>query len=240
MISPGSVATLTGCAVTASGTLTGTSFTVGSVPASTYVITVTGSSGDFAQATFTVIGPTIVLTPTSGPAGLVVTVNGNNFAPADYGLGCTIAGTAVAALPVPACTVSGSGTLTASSFTVDTVAPGAYTITVTGNSGDFGQATFVVSTASPTITLTPNSGPAGITVTVTGSGFAPADAAAACTFSPASVAILIGCTVTASGSLTGSSFTVGNVAAGTYTIRVQGSTGDVAQASFTVKAKHYS
>jgi len=230
-ITPAVVATAPACTVTASGTLTASSFTVGNVPAGTYVITVTGLTGDFAQATFTVIGPSITLTPSSGPAGLVVTVNGNNFATGDAGA-CTITPAVVAT--APACTVTASGTLTASSFTVGSVATGTYTITVTGITGDFVQASFTVSTASPTIALTPNSGPVGITVTVTGSGFAPADVGV-CTITPAVVATAPACTVTASGTLTASSFTVGNVAAGTYTITVQGSTGDVAQASFTVQ-----
>ncbi len=59
------------------------SFTVASVSPGTYVVQVQGSTGDSASATFTVKGPTITLSPTSGPAGINVAITGSGFNPAD-------------------------------------------------------------------------------------------------------------------------------------------------------------
>ena len=61
------------------------------------------------------------------------------------------------------------GVLTLFHFNVGNVAAGPYTITVTGNTGDKGQAAFIVT--GPSITLTPNTGPAGTTPTLAGTGF---------------------------------------------------------------------
>src|SRR5208337_891526 len=83
----------------------------------------------------------------------------------------------------------------------------------------------------PHITLSPTSGPVTTPVSVTGSGFATGDAGL-CSYSqsPATPILFtsVSCTITASGALTGSSFTVANTATpGTYLVQVKGSSGDI-------------
>ena len=117
-------------------------------------------AGDSATETFTVTSttPAITLSPNSGPVGtLNVAVSGNGFALSDTT--CTISGAPVSA--PGACAIAG-GVLTLFHFNVANVAPGAYTVTVKGNqAGDSGTAAFIVT--APSITLTPNTGPAGTT-----------------------------------------------------------------------------
>ena len=204
------------------------SFVVSNISPGAYVITLSGSGGDSAQAFFTVSsGASIVLHPTSGGVGITVTVTGSGFRTDDSS--CTITGSG-SIVTGTACSITlGTGTATGS-FVVASVSPAAYTITLTGNQGDSGTATFSV-TSGPSIVLSPSSGAIGATVTVTGSGFLPADSSCALSGTPVTGG---SCIITAgSGSPTGT-FTVGAAAAGSYTVTLSGSGGDSAQAGFTV------
>ena len=92
---------------------------------------------------------------------------------------CSISGTGGVVTSPAACAVAGgTGVITAfTAFNVGNVAPGAYTVTVKGDqAGDSATATFTVTSTTPTITLTPNSGPVGtLNVAVSGNGFALSD-----------------------------------------------------------------
>ena len=105
------------------------------------------------------------------------------------------------------CTVTNAGTLS-TSFAVFGVAPGTYTVTVTAaNAGDQASASFTV--IGPTITLNPNSGPRGVSVSVSGSGFNTADTS--CQISGTIVSgSPVGCAVNAisGGSLSPQGFTI--------------------------------
>ena len=91
---------------------------------------------------------------------------------------------------------------------------------------------FAFSPLSASISLNPSSGSAGSTVQVSGSGFSTADSS--CSISGTPVAAET-CSVSG-GALTGT-FTVANVATGSYTIVVNGSPGgDSVSPSFTVTA----
>ena len=86
--------------------------------------------------------------------------------------------------------------------------------------------------ATPSISLNPNSGSAGSTISVSGSSFSTADSS--CSISGSAVASQT-CSVSG-GALTGT-FTVANVATGSYSILVAGSPGgDSVSVSFTVTA----
>ena len=139
------------------GVLTSAStFTVTAEPnPGTYTITITGGqANDIATTTFTVTGPHIALSPTSGFAGTAGSIFGGGFYTNDA---CT-----PASVTAPAGVLSGAtcsmtnGQITSATFTVSSTAPlGTYTITVTGSHGDFATATFTVIPFAPTISVSP-------------------------------------------------------------------------------------
>ncbi len=211
------------------GVLTG-SFTVATVLAGSYSVTVTGSpAGDSASASFTVNGvvlPSVAFNPTSSASGSTVDVSGSDFSSTDTS--CSLSGTVIAS---QTCSVSG-GTLTGA-FTVAAIVSGSYSVTVTGNpSGDSATGSFTVSTGTTTISLSlnPTTAPGGSTVDVSGSGFSSSDTS--CSLSGGAVESET-CSVS-SGTLTGS-FLVASVGAGVYTITAIGSPADDgASVSFTI------
>ncbi|MGA8856185.1 MAG: hypothetical protein WB643_03355, partial [Candidatus Bathyarchaeia archaeon] len=148
------------CRIGSGGTsLTGTFFVVANVATgSSYTVTVQGTLGDSASATFTVaapvVGAAIFLSPSDGPINTKVTVTGKGFPSLDSTCILSASATLFSGSPAPTCSIS-SGTITGS-FTVATGAvPGAITVTVTSSSGPpAGQAseTFIVD-ATPTLTL---------------------------------------------------------------------------------------
>src|SRR5208282_866162 len=96
---------------------------------------------------------------------------------------------------------------------------------------------FVVTTTVPSLTLTPNSGPVLLGVSMTGSGFNTGDAGACASVlsTPSNIVAAPTCTITNTGQLITSSFTVSSGASpGIYIVTVKGSTGDFATAAFTV------
>jgi len=81
------------------------------------------------------------------------------------------------------------------------------------------------------IYLSPASGPIGIDVSVSGTGFLPTDTT--CSFSSSSSAVTSAACVISAGVLTGG-FIVGNVLPGAYVIEATGDQGDFAQALLNV------
>ena len=157
------------------------SFTVGNVVPGTYVLRVTGSTSDFAEATFTVVsGPTITLLPTTGPPGTNVIVTGSGFLPQDST--CSISGTPV---QNPACSITVGSGAPAGSFQVSAVASGAYTVTVSASSGgDSAQAVFTVTVQTLSLTLNPTYGSPSMTVTFVGLGLGSTDTSCTLTSTP--------------------------------------------------------
>ena len=227
------------CTVTSAGKLTGSFFTVGPVMAGPYVITVQGSTGDSASATFTVTGPAISLSPSSGPFTALVTVSGNGFSTGDEGT-CTILQTTTSSpnnvVTNPTCTVTSEGQLTGSYFTVGQVAAGNYVITVQGGMGDSASAIFKVTNFQPKIKLSVSSGPGGTVVSVSGSGFNPADYCNSASFSSSPLGLMsaTSCSMV-NGQIIAASFTIAHgLKAGKYTVILTASTLDSAEATFTV------
>ena len=235
LLGAGGPCTVTGGSITGSCT-----FTVSNTAAlGSYAVIATGNAAsDFASYAFTVTAtsPIILLNPISGPRGVTVVVSGSGFGPSD---------TQVALSSNPAllgaggpCTVS-SGSITGScTFTVsNTAALGSYSIIATGNAAsDFASYAFTVTATSPIILLNPISGPRGVTVVVSGSGFGPSDTQVALSSNPALLGAGGPCTVS-SGSITGScTFTVSNTAAlGSYSIIATGNAAsDFASYTFQV------
>ncbi|MGA2789561.1 MAG: hypothetical protein ABSF00_02200 [Candidatus Bathyarchaeia archaeon] len=174
LISPGFT-----CTVTA-GDVSG-SFTVGpGIGPGGYTVTVTGSTGDTASSSFTVLQPTITLTPPSGPVSTVVNVKSGGVRFSQGETGCTISGAAVS---LQACSVS-NGVVTGS-FTVASVSAGPYEIDVTGTSSlAVASAIFTVTATSTVISVTPTDGPFKTKITLQGSGFSTSDSSCQITASP--------------------------------------------------------
>jgi len=261
--SPTSSSVITGQACSFFKTTTGLvnvtgSFIVGNVAVGQYVIQVSGSAGDSAEAIFNVTtGPFIQLgtiTPpsthvvyapvgglTSGPLGTTVYIEGSYFVGTTST--CTISSPSVGIITGAGCSafIPSSGTFfgfanVTGSFIVGNVLPGQYVIQVTSNDGSFAQAIFNV-TLGAQITLSPATvKDIGDTVIVNGTGFLPTDTACVVS-SPGSDAVeggTVACSIRAGTGKISGSFLVGNVLPGEYLIQVTGNQGDFAQAVLTV------
>ena len=224
------------------------SFVVGNVQEGQYVIQVSGSAGDRAQAVFNVTAGAFIQLSSgppggfvslgqvaSGPIGTHVAVEGSSFLPSDTT--CTVSSPTGAIIIGGACSTfkasNGFKNVTAS-FTVGNVLPGQYVIRVSGNGGDFAQSVFNV-TVGAKLSLSPASGRIGTHAMVNGTGFLPTDHT--CTISSPSGLILAGtaaCSIQLGTGIVGGSFTVGNVNPGQYVVQVTGNQGDYAQAVFNV------
>jgi hypothetical protein len=162
------------------------SFLIGNVLPGQYLIQVTGSQGDFAQAVLYVpFGPILTLSPGTGAIGKSILVNGTSFLTTDQS--CSISsisspnpiliGSAGCAITVGTGNVAGS-------FIIGNVPIGEYVIEVTacaGNNGcapsagDFAQRVLNVTQGAPTLTLLPSSAVEEATVTFIGTGLSPSD-----------------------------------------------------------------
>jgi hypothetical protein len=213
------------------------SFIVGNQAPGTYTVRVTGGGAsapsgyaNYVEATFVLTGPQITLNPSSGGRGLSVAVTGSGFSFADNT--CSISGSNGNLIQNNACAINGGTGVPSGGFIVGSLNPGTYSVRVTGNTGDFAEATFTV-VSGPSITLTPSSGAVGITVSVTGSGFFLTDSS--CSISgTGGVVTAQGCSVNLGSGAPSGSFVVGNVVAGSYTITLSANGGDFAQAVFSV------
>ena len=225
------------------------SFVVGNVPPGSYVIQVDGSLGDSAQAVFTVTaGPSLKLLPSSGGVGIQVKIKGGGFLPGDNPCSLSsptdsnvVLNGACNFFTVTSGKFNGFQNVTGS-FVVGSVPPGSYVIQVDGSLGDSAQAIFTVpSQFQPSISLKPAScsasSCAGTVVSVSGSGFNPADYCDSGSFSSSSPGLIsdASCSMT-NGKIIAASFTVaGGLKAGKYTVVLIASTLDSAEVTFTVK-----
>jgi hypothetical protein len=188
------------------------------------------------SASFTVIAPTISLSPTSGPRGILVTVSGVNFNLNDTT--CTVIPTTCNTLGCSSCLVTSPGIIsgiyavngTAGSQLV--VARG-YGPTIPAGTKNFDNATATFTTKAA-ITMLPTSGRAGTSVILTGTNFASADTGCTITSSPSGLITSPVCTL-AGGSMSGA-FIVASGTNGSYTVIVTGTTSDTGTATFNVPA----
>src|SRR2546428_11940711 len=129
---------------------------------------------------------TISLNPSSGPTGTTVTVTGKNFA-ANSGITISYDGSAITTTPTTITTDS-TGSFTGSITIPSSSGAGTHTVKATDASNHPASAQFTVTTTPiATISLNPSSGPAGTTVTVTGTNFSPNSAIIAVTYDGTSV-----------------------------------------------------
>jgi len=192
----------------------------------THPLNVTGyPRGDRVGASF-LVTPAITLNPSSGHPGTIVSVLGSGFSTTDTS--CTISSSPSGLISNPICAAAGGNV--AGTFTVASGATGAYTVIVTGTGLDAAYAPF--NRATPTLTLSPESGVVGTTVTASGGNYQ--GTACMLTALPSNLFISQACTIIA-GNLTGS-FTVASGASAGYTVYAQTNAGlgDSASALFSV------
>lgn len=123
----------------------------------------TTTSSQVPSKTFTTTR-SMSISPTSGPAGVSVTVTGSGFA-ASSALTVTVDGAAVTTTPAsPTSAANGAVSLT---FVMPGAAPGAHTVKVADSGGNQTAAFTITSSMS----ISPETGPVGSQVTVTGVGY---------------------------------------------------------------------
>jgi hypothetical protein len=232
--------TAAGCAI-ASGTVTGT-FTVGpGIGPGTYTVTVTGDQvSDSASSSFTVLQPTITLTPQAGPASTFVNVKSGSvkFSPGDTS--CTITSPTLV-LASTACSMV-NGAVTGQFQVSGAAVAGAYEIDVTGTpSLAKASAIFTVTAGSVVMSVTPTDGPINTKISVQGSGFSSIDTSCQITATPDSTTIAASpaptCSIS-SGVVTGTFYVGKDALVSTpETITVSASPGgDSASVAFTIDA----
>ena len=128
-----------------------------------------GSAGASADFTVTTSGstPSVVVSPPSGPPGTTITIAGSGFKATTSG-NVTLAGTSTPA------TTTAAGTFS-TTMTAPSVPPGNYPVQADIPSGGSVEASadFTVTTlgSTPSVVVSPPSGPPGTTITIAGSGF---------------------------------------------------------------------
>ena len=224
---------------TASGQLPATAFTIPAVSgAGAHSITATGTtSGHTTTVGLTVAPPrAITVSPASGNAGSMVTVSGSGFAANET---VTLAFDANPTYSVKA-QATAAGLLPATTFTIPAVSgTGAHSIVASGEaSGHTATAGLTVTpgpgVAAPAISVSPASGNAGSMVTISGGGFA-ANATVTLAFD-ATPAHSSKAQATAAGQLPATAFTVPPASgAGAHNITVTGATsGHTTTAGLTI------
>jgi hypothetical protein len=149
---------------TVNGTIANCTFRLTATAAGPYTFKAQDRTGLAASTVVTVI-PAVSATPTSGPVGTVIALQGTGFA-ANSTITVTGIGSAMCS----------TGTNTVGSFSSCNItipsgtAAGTYTLTAKDGSGNTATVSVDV---TPTLTDSPSGGPAGTTVTFTGSGYAP-------------------------------------------------------------------
>jgi hypothetical protein len=196
-------------------------FTVPAIVRGSYTIRAQDISGNYATATFSTT-QSITLTPTSGPTGTKVTVNGTGF-----NASATIT-TYFDDVPVTTTlavvTTDPTGAFS-TSFNIPSSSGGAHQIKASDGTNT-NTKTFTVTAA---ISISPTSGYVGMKVTVTGTGFLASKLDVTILFNN----VLVKTTSTDTKGVLSTSFDVPAKVAGTYTIRVSDGT-NVKDADFTV------
>jgi hypothetical protein len=125
------------------------------------VVTVLGQASAGVKFTVNAAPSISTLSPTSGPTGTLLTVNGSNFGSSQGSSFVTMNGV----LTVPASWASGKITVPVPEGT--TTGP----VLVTVNNGPSNASTFTVTNGPGITTISPSSGGIGATVTISGAGF---------------------------------------------------------------------
>src|SRR5208282_4018004 len=234
-----------GCAITAGTGVANASLIVAGVPPGQYVIQITGSSGDSAQAVLNVLHAPSVLTlyPTNATTGSTVNFQASGLSTSDTS--CTVqAGIDnnhiftqnSIVLTSPTCAI-GPTTVATGTFIVGPYATEDknWTIQIRGSPAqDLSELAVFNVTAS--VTVTPNSGSINSVFTYTGSGFeSTATSCTAVVIPPFPGAPTLGCYFSPGiGQVSGSIIVPRSAFPGTYGIQILDNTGSSATGVFTV------
>jgi large repetitive protein len=232
----GMIGSPSACTVGTNGRFGGCTFTVSFDVEGTYAITATGSDGAFdsSHVNFVITSPELSLSPARGPSGVTVTASGGGFTPG-VTLSFTMNNSGSATL-TGTCTVGSNGRFGGCTLIVTAPLRGPYAITAVGSDGSFDASSASFQVTTPTLTLSPERGPSGTTVTASGSGFTPGVTISFSISAGGSLGSVSTCTVSSTGTISGCTFTVSGSVATTYTITATGSDGsfDSASASYRV------
>ena len=151
--------------IDSTGTMSPVTVRLAGATLGTNIVRVVDSGPREAVGVFTETASTLSVSPPVGPKGTMVTFNGAGFVPGIQ-VTVTLAGATVSSVP------DSTGRFAAGLSTSDTttLAVGPNTAVATDAYSNTGSATFTV--PPPAITVTPEVGSAGTTVTVAGTGFA--------------------------------------------------------------------
>jgi hypothetical protein len=195
-------------------------FTVPARVRGSYTVRAQDISGNYATATFSTT-QSITITPTTGPTGTEVTVNGTGF---NASATITLYFDSVAVTTTPATVPTDTTGAFSASFDIPSSSGGAHQVKASDGTNTATK-TFTVTAA---LSISPTSGYVGIEVTVSGTGFL-ASQSVTVLFNN----VLVKTTSTDTKGVISTSFDIPAVAAGTYTIRVSDGT-NVKDADFTV------
>ncbi len=209
-------------------------FTIPTLTAGPYSVTVSDGTNSVTSATQLTVLPTIgAPSPTSGPIGTPVTISGSNFTPS-AALAITVGGQT--ATITAGGTASGTGAVNASFTIPASLSAGAYSVVVSDGTYQATSSTLFTVTTPTVGTPNPTSGPAGASVTISGTNFIPG-ATVAITVGGDPATITSGTTVGGTGAIA-STFTIpAGLALGTgYNVVVSDGTNSVTSSTrFTVK-----
>ncbi len=131
---------------------------LGPMPGGVYTIVVSDTSGNVAFQLFTILGPSITLSQSSGPMGTVVTVTGTGFDPGDIAdgngntLACVIAsatyGNEVPSTPYPV-PIQSDGTFTATFTVPNDIGIGPCIVAFVDYNNYYGNTAFAQFTVTP-------------------------------------------------------------------------------------------
>jgi len=228
------VATATNITADSQGTWS-TTFTIPASSAGNHIIDASGSTTTAATVTdmtFTVPSAAISLSTLSGAPGSLIIVTGSGFNASETGITVTYDGTTYLTTGI---TATSQGTWS-TTFTVPTSASGTHSIGVKRSNTQAASVTDASFIVSASISISPNTGVSGTSVTVTGSGFSAAETGITVTYDANSMTTGIKASLQGTWSTT---FSVPASASGTHIISAYGSTtqaASVGEATFIVGA----
>lgn len=205
-----------------------------SVTSGTYYIYITQTTAQgvgtyiYSKATFTVVGGQIVIDPEEGPVDMMIEIYGSDFAP-DEEITIEFAGDEVDIEDGDDETDS-SGDFS-SFIIVPEIRAGAHDITVIVGSGTSAFEVEAEFTVEPDIIITPQSGEAGTSVTISGTGFARRPKEAYIYFNNTSITTA---TMDTRGSFSTTFLVPEGLPAGVFTVEAEDEDENLASASFTL------